>query len=72
MTQTENIVTIPKAAAICKAEGWGLSHRNIRGLVLSKRLPYFKNGNRHYINMELLRAALKDPNSTIWRESVSE
>jgi len=69
---TENIVTLPRAAAICKAEGLGLSARNIRGLVLSKRIPCFKNGNRHYINMELVRAALKDPNSTIWRESVQE
>jgi hypothetical protein len=66
------IVTLPKAADICKAEGIGLSYRQLRGLVMSRRLQHFKNGPRYYVSMEIIRAAVKDPNSPLWAGSSPE
>ncbi|MDR2593027.1 MAG: helix-turn-helix domain-containing protein [Chitinispirillales bacterium] len=62
----DGVYTLPKAAEACKREGLNLSYSQLRGLVASGRLKSFKNGRRFYVSMALLRAALKDPNSTLW------
>ena len=66
-TRPKKLVTIPEAAAICEAEGLGLTERMIRGLVLTGRIPVIKMGNRSYLNMDALREAIKDPNSALYQ-----
>jgi len=70
--KVEDVVTMPRAAEICKAEGIGLSYRQLRGLVMSNRLPHFKNGKRHYVSMKMLRKVLEDMNSPLWADSLPE
>ena len=62
----DGVYSLPKAAEACRREGLNLSYSQLRGLVMSGRLKSFRNGKRWYLSMSLLRAALKDPNSTLW------
>jgi hypothetical protein len=66
------IVSIPRAAEICKAERIGLSHRQLRGLVMSGRLKHIPVGRVKYVSMDIIRAAVKDPNSPLWAGSSPE
>ncbi|GBU20179.1 hypothetical protein R80B4_00054 [Fibrobacteres bacterium R8-0-B4] len=62
----ESIVSLPKAAEICKKEGIGLSYSKLRRLVKTDKIPSFKIGNRYYLSMDVLRNAITDTSSPLW------
>lgn len=64
--KAKEIVTLKRAAELCKSEDIELSYRMLRGLVMSKRLPSFRSGTRYYVSMAFLRGAVKDPASQLW------
>jgi len=62
------IMSLPKAAKLLESEGTGLSYARLLKLLREGRLPHYRSGQRFYVCPAVIRAAILDPNSTVWEK----